>query len=193
MLLNTKAAEACDKEVKMRTRSIVAVIMGVLLIISGFLCIFHPAMTLGTIPWLIGLDMVFDGVGELCTWSDRKARGGAGGLALAGAILSLLCGIALFISFAARLLAAEFVIFFVAVWILLLGIIRIVKAFQLKKAPVEELANKWWIALVMGITLVICGIFSICNPLVLGLVIGINLGVMVLIAGINLVTVATAG
>ena len=80
-------------------------------------------------------------------------------------------------------------------WLLALGIIRIVHAFHLRriKRASDEfglggvIGSDWWIALILGILLVIFGIIVILNPL-LGLgVIGVLVGCSIITAGVNLI------
>ncbi len=169
-------------------------ILGVLMIIAGFFCMLWPGMTYVACVWMIGIVMIVGGIANIISWSDRKKLGLADGWSLAGAIVSIIFGIVLLVSFAMQALMDVFVAYFVAAWLLIYGIIRIVMAFKLRKVQDEVGAAtgsaRWGWVLAMGILMVICGIIGFFNPISLMLALGFIVGIAIIVYGFDLITMA---
>ena len=169
-------------------------ILGVLMIIAGFFCMLWPGMTYVASVWMIGIAIIVGGIANIISWSDRKKLGVADGWSLAGAIVSILFGIVLLVSFAMQVLMDVFVAYFVAAWLLVYGIIRIVMAFKLRKVRDEvgegSLTSRWGWVLAMGILMVICGIIGFFNPISLMLALGFLVGIAIIVYGFDMITMA---
>lgn len=178
----------------MRTSRIVAFILGIVMIVSGVYCLFTPVMTYMTLGYIVGINMIIDAIGGIITWSDRKKAGRADGWTLGGAIASLVFGIVLLTSAAMQLVVDMTIVYIAAAWLVVIGVIRIIhacKVHKLRKAlDAEVLGKRWWLMLLIGILLVVCGILSFINPTGLIIAIGINFGLNIIVAGANLIAVA---
>ena len=179
----------------MTMRKIISVILGVLMIAAGIYCFFTPVETSSIIPFVLGIVMIVDGIGRIVTWFDIRGAMRQSAWVLVSAILSLLFGLLLIFSPVLQMSIGVSVILLTGWWLLALGIIRIVHAFHLRriKRASDEfglggvIGSDWWIALILGILLVIFGIIVILNPL-LGLgVIGVLVGCSIITAGVNLI------
>lgn len=177
------------------TRKALSVMLGVLMIAAGVYCFFTPVETSTLIPYILGIMMVGDGIARIVTWFDIRDRFRVSAWVLVSAVISMLFGLMLVSSPALQLSVGMSVVMLTGWWILSLGIIRIVHAFQLRRlrdaspefSVGDLLGSHWWIALILGILLVIFGLIVIMNP-VLGLdVIGTLVGCSVITAGINLI------
>jgi uncharacterized membrane protein HdeD (DUF308 family) len=116
----------------MRTSfKIVSVILGILMIASGIYCLATPGITFLAVGWIIGFNMIADAIGNIITWKDRKDEGMADGWTLAGAIVSLIFGIVLLGSNAMQLSVDLFVAYMAAIWLIVIGILQIVRIFIL--------------------------------------------------------------
>jgi len=175
---------------------IIALIFGIIMIGGGIVCLASPGLTFLTIGWIVGLAMVADAIANIVTWSARRRAGQADGWTLAGAIVSLVFGIVLLTSDILQLSIDLFIAYMAALWILTLGIFRLIKSSKLhqihKEFDTEVVAKNWWIVMLSGILLVLLGVLSLMNPAITMVAVGTMIGIGILIAGINLIATALA-
>ena len=178
----------------MKASKVITIILGAVMIVTGVYCLFTPAMTCLSLGYIVGFNMVLDSIGGIATWSDRKKKGTADGWTLAGAIASLVFGIVLLGSTAMQLVVDMMIVYIAAAWLVVTGIIRIIRASKLRKIHKEfqthRLGKRWWIILLTGILLVVCGALSFANPSGLMVAIGINFGINIIAAGASLIATA---
>ena len=170
-------------------------IFGVLMIISGFYCLFHPAqMYLATVGIAVGIAMLFDGCGRFSIWMQARKLGMADGWMLFGAIISIVFGCIVLGSEAMQLGIDAFIIYYIAIWLIVMGIVVICRAFKLHKVhknwDTAMLGTRWYLPLLLGILMILFGILCVCKPGVLAASIGILIGLGVISAGANLITMA---
>ncbi len=175
---------------------IIAIIFGIIIIGAGIVCLVSPELTFLTIGWIAGLAMTADAIANIVTWSARRRAGEADGWTLAGAIVSLVFGIVLLTSDILQLSVDLFIAFMAALWILTLGILRLIKSSKLhqihKQSDTEIVAKNWWVVMLTGILLVLLGVVSLMNPAITMFAVGTMIGITILIAGINLIATALA-
>lgn len=180
----------------MRMMKVLTCILGVLLVIGGFFCIFNPGSTYSTLAWIIGFCMLISAIGDICTYSDRKAKGMADGWSLAGAIISAVFGIILLISNGMQFALNTIIAILAGVWILASGIVKIISAVKLHKfrqtLPEERRGSVWLITLIIGILMALAGIIGFINPAVMALTIGMLMGIYILMTGVELIAVSFA-
>ncbi len=86
------------------------------------------------------------------------------------------------------------IVYIAAVWMIVLGIIRIMLSHQLhrirRELDAQILGRKWWLVMILGILMIAAGIFSLFNPAGLIIAIGINFGINIIIAGANMIAAA---
>ena len=92
-------------------------------------------------------------------------------------------------------LAVDIVIaYMAAVWILWIGILRMARAAQLRhihnQLIASGIAKHWWLVMLTGVLLIVVGIFSLINPGIMGITIGLLIGIDILFAGINAIIVS---
>lgn len=180
----------------MNARRIITLILGIILIVTGIYCLMAPALTYMTLGYLIGLNMAADAIGGILLWFERKKEGYADGWALAGAIISFIFGIVLLGSDLMQLAVDMMIVYMAAIWLVVSGIIRIILSTKLRNlkdmqdTDAKYLGRHWWLVLIMGILLVVCGVFSFANPAGLIIAIGINFGLNIIICGFNLIAAA---
>ena len=101
-------------------------------------------------------------------------------------------GIVLIVSEAAQLAADVFVAYMAGIWIVAEGILRIVKSSALHTMNTATggttPARRWWVVMISGIALVLLGIFSIMNPGITAVALGLLIGLDIIFAGVNLIT-----
>lgn len=173
---------------------ILSVILGILLVIGGISCLMTPGLTYFVLAWLIGVAMLVNALGDLCTYSTRRAQGVADGWTLAGAIITLILAIVLIGSNAMQLAVDAMIVFLAAGWMLVTGIMRIVASYKIhafrKTLPEELRGNLWLITLVIGILMVVGAIIGLIHPLVLIMTFGILMGLYIILSGIGLISAA---
>jgi len=189
----------------MRGSKILLIILGVLLVIGGFYCIFSPGLTFSVLAPLIGISMVIDGVGSICSWNDNRKAGRSDALELIAAIVSIVLGIVLLCNIFAAFIMDAMIVYFIIAWLIMVGILRIAAAFKIRSAGKEldsHLARRgmknaqtgkgWGWMLVFGILMILVGIFGLINPLTIALAVGYIIGFSILASGFSLFSVALA-
>lgn len=172
---------------------VIAIILGVLMIIGGAYCMFAPIATYAALSWLIGITMIIEGVGSAVTWNSRRKLGFADGWTLAGAIVSIILGVFLLGSFAARVAMDVFIAYLIAFWLVFGGVMRIVTAINIRRYQKETGdagdAPNWILLLILGILIIILGILCIFNPTAIMISVGFMLGLSIVCSGVGLLVV----
>ena len=178
----------------MKAARILTLILGVMMIVTGVYCLFTPAMTYLTLGYIVGFNMMMDAIGGIATWSDRRRLGIADGWTLAGSIASLAFSVILLGSAAMQLAVDLMIVYIAAMWLVVSGIIRIIRGVQLRKLQkalqTQAIGSRWWLVLLTGILLVAFGVLSFSDPSGLMVAIGINFGINIIVSGVGLVAVA---
>ena len=174
---------------------VLMVIMGILMILSGIVCLFNPGYTYLMVGYVVGFAMVFDAVGRIAAWWELRNTPEASGWLLAGGILSMVLGFFLLNSAALQLGVDAFIVYYVAIWLVILGIMVICRAWKLRKFHKEwdtkMLGSHWYLPLILGILMIAFGVFCLFKPLVMASTLGIFIGLGVVSTGANMITMAT--
>ena len=178
-----------------KVAKVLAVILGILIIAGGVSCMFSPVSTTAVLGYVVGLSMIFDAVGRFISWLQEKKDGVADGWMLAGSIISAVFGFFILNSVALQLGIDTFIVYYAAIWILLHGIFTIVRAFKIRRLHKEWdtkiLGTHWYLPLCSGILLCVFGVLCLFNPLLMASVIGVFVGLGIISAGANIITLAT--
>lgn len=168
-------------------------ILGIGTIIAGTYCLFTPGLTTLALAYIIGVVMIVDAIIKLISWFAWHSDIEGDGLLLFSAIISLILGIFLVADGFAQWMLDVIIVYAAAAWVLVSGILRIVRAFKIKdlkgKAG-KALAKNWWVLLIFGIALVCLGIFMMINPWVAVVAIGILISIAIIFVGANILTFA---
>ena len=174
---------------------VLSVIFGVLMIAGGFYCLFTPAATYLAIGYVVGFSMVLDAVIGFITWHDEKKEGNADTWMLVSAIFSAVFGFFILNSEVLQLSVDVFIAYYIAVWLVIRGILVIIRAAKIhrlhKNWNTKKIGTHWYIPLIIGILMVIFGVLSLLNPIIIETTIGIFIGFGIIVSGANLITVAT--
>lgn len=184
----------------MVVRKILSVLFGVMMIVDGVICLAMPGITFLTLGYMVGVGMVLDGVGRIVNWIQIHKEADLSIWILVSAILSLTLGIVLVGSEAMQLVVDAFIIDMAIVWLVAIGLMRIGYAFRVRKTrdaiqgyrEETSLGRHWWVALIFGILLILCGITGMFVPGVVAETIGTLIGVSIIISGANLVHFGTS-
>jgi uncharacterized membrane protein HdeD (DUF308 family) len=131
-------------------------LQGVLSVVLGVLALAKPGVTLGALILLWGLFALLNGVIEVFSAIGAAGRHQSWGWQLAGGLVGILAGLVIL-----RWpgLSALFVLYLVAIWAIMMGIVRLVGAI----ADHEMLPHAWLVALA-GVVSVLFGIAMFAWP-----------------------------
>ena len=178
-----------------KTAKVFSVIIGILMIIGGIFCLFTPISTTMALGFVVGFSMVIDAVGRFIEWWQEKKNGIANGWMLAGAILSCVFGFFILNSAALQLGVNIFIVYYTACWLLLHGIFSIAGAWKIRRLhknwDTKMLGTHWYIPLCIGILACVFGILCMFKPFIMASVIGVFIGLGIISAGADMITVAT--
>ena len=178
-----------------KAAKVLSVIFGILMIIAGISCLFTPVSTSLALGYVVGLSMVIDAVGRFINWWLEKKNGLADGWMLAGAILSAVLGFFILNSAALQLSVDLFIVYYIACWLLFHGIFSIARAWKIRRLHknwnTKMLGTHWYIPLCIGLLACVFGILCLFKPVIMASVIGIFIGLGIISAGANMITVVT--
>ena len=179
----------------MKFMKIFSVVLGILMIAAGIYCILNPDITGLAIGYIIGVSMIVDAVGRIHAWFQLKKDGQADGWLLASGILSAVFGILLIADVAAQLYVDMFIAYIAACWIMFQAVITIIRSFRARKfhemLDTRYLGKHWWLGLIIGILLCAVSVLCFVHPGIVITSLGILIGLGVIVAGANLITLAT--
>ncbi len=174
---------------------VLLVILGILLIGTGISCLFSPVSTSTYIGYIIGLSMVLDAIAYFVMWLQGRKDGSADGWTLAGAILSAVFGFFILNNTVIQAGLDLLIYIYAAIWLIGLGIVVISRAARLRRIhknwDTKLLGAHWYLPLCLGILLCAFGILCLFKPLIPAAVIGVFIGIGIISAGANMITLAT--
>ena len=180
----------------MKFAKITTLIIGILMIINGLYCLFSPGVTYLALAYAIGIGMILDAIGRISTWWKYRRSGLTDGWMLCGAILSLVFGIVLIGDAALQVTVDVFIAYMAAIWILLHGVIHIIRALKIHKFRKDWdaviIGKHWWVLLLVGVVTCLFGVLSLLNPGIIMTAVGTFIGLGIVAAGANMVTVAVS-
>lgn len=169
-------------------RKVILIALGVVNVILGLYCIFHPAITAGALMWIAILGMLLSALCSVGAWVEKRNLGYATVWELAGAVLSVIFAIVMIVG-AVRGGTAEVLLLVISIWLLAGGVMAVMNALRMlefKKYFEEDLIGRSWGAvLIGGILMILAGILSIAHPVLLSFSIGLLAGLGFFTAGIS--------
>jgi len=161
---------------------VLTIILGAIMVICGFSCMCTPLMTFLEAGYLLVLLLLIYGVGAIIeSFMEKKY-----GLPLLFGILSIILGIVIMVVPGLKLMTDGILVYIMAVWFLLQGVVNIFMAFKQKK-----IENKGWIwMLIFGILGVLVGIYSLVHPMVMAFTFAILVSFYFIECGVNMIAVA---
>lgn len=158
-------------------------IIGVIMAICGISCICTPVMTFLEAGYFLVILLLVYGIAAIIRAFTEKNYG----LPFLFGILSIILAIIVMAVPGLKLMTDGMLIYIMAVWFLLQGVVGIYMSFKQKKVG----EGKGWIwTLVLGIIGVLVGIYSLMHPMLLAFTFGILVGVYFIESGINLIVIA---
>jgi uncharacterized membrane protein HdeD (DUF308 family) len=127
---------------------------GVAAIIFGLLAIFYPGATLSSLVMLFGIYALVDGA--IAVYHSLVNRGANWGWELLEGVVSIIAGI---LAFAMPFLTSLTILFIIAFWAIVTGVMQIVMAWRTR----EQIDNEIWLGLA-GLMSIIFGVLVFVNP-----------------------------
>ena len=176
----------------MKGLKIAIVVIGVLLIVLGIVCMFGPWSGITLLAWIAGVAMLVEGITSIISWNRLRKEGNTNGWFLLSAVISIVLGLILVGCNIGTVVVEMFLVIMAAIWLLAMGVLRIVSAVNLRRS--NQITNgavggKWLITMIVGIIMAIVGVIGVFSPWIMALAIGICLGVFLIVAGINVLTI----
>lgn len=154
-------------------------ILGILLIITGFSCIFTPLATWLSFGYFVVVLMFVSGIIGIIRSIAAKKFGGS----FVFSILSIVLGGVMLASPEGLLLTKEVLLLMTAIWFAMMGIVTIIDAVS----TTRKIGSKIWILqLIFGILAVLIGCYSFFYPMLLAVTEGIMIGVFFIETGFTL-------
>ena len=180
----------------MNVWKVLAIILGVILVGLGIWCMMTPVRTYLALAWVLGLDMILDGVASIFSWSQLRKMDMGNAWLMASGIISIILGIIITVNLGAQLMVDLFIVIVVAIWLIATGVMRVVAGIRLrsihKKGGVENIGSRWYLAVILGVLLCLLGILSLFDPVVLMFGIGISMGCCIVFAGLSTIGTVTS-
>ena len=176
-------------------KKLLVILMGLLMIIGGVYCLLTPVTTFLTTGYIVGVIILCDAIGNIVAWFNAKKYVEISGWYLANAIISLIFGIIIMFSIGMQFAVDMFIVYAVAVWVIMIGISRISMAIRMKKLinklPKIFKNKKWLGVLLFGILMVLFGILCVFKPIVLSSMLGVLIAWFIIFAGASLITLGS--
>lgn len=163
--------------------TVVSIILGILLIIGGFSCMFTPLATFLYTGYFFTVMLFVYGVFGIFRFFNKQA----GGLEFAVSILAVIIGIMSMVMPGQTLVFDRMVLYLISAWLLIQGIMSIVVSIQVRKVR-----KGWYWGLIAGIIGVILGIYSFAHPLLLAVTEGFLIGFFFLESGFDMIVLGCA-
>lgn len=125
-----------------------SLIIGILFIVTGFFSLMNPGLAVASIANFFSLMLIAIGILKVIRYFSNSLFK-IGSFLIAG-ILDILLGILMFRNLASSI---ELLRFFMAFWILIIGVTEIATSIDLKNMELD----RWWLGLISGILGIIVG------------------------------------
>ncbi len=165
-------------------------ILGIFAVLASIYCIFYPGITFLNSGWIVtvllgawGICAIFDYATNHKKEEKSKGEAAMGTLGLvAGIAAAVISVLALFIP-GLRAVFDIIILSMFAVWLIISGISSVAASFSIKKTG----SKRWIISLILGIIVLLGGIYGIFHMFFVAQTIGILIGMLLMVYGIRLI------
>lgn len=165
-------------------------ILGIFAIFASAYCIFYPGITFLNSGWIItvllaawGICAIFDYASKHNSAEKSKGEAAMGTLGLVAGIVAAVFSICAMFLPGIRLVLDIIILCMFAGWLIISGIYSVAASIQVKKTG----SKRWIISLVLGILVVLAGIYGIFHLLFVAQMIGILIGILLMTYGLRLI------
>ena len=157
-------------------------VRGVVAIIFGILCFVVPGITLRVLVLLFGAYALVDGVFDIIAAVRRRTGDEPWWALLLEGIVGIAAGL---VAFLMPRLTALALVYLIAAWAIVTGVLEIVAAVRLRR----EITNEWWLAF-SGVLSVVFGVLIMAAPAAGALVLVLWIGAYAVVFGVSLLALA---
>ncbi len=165
-------------------------IFGIFSIIASIFCIFYPGLTFLNSGWLVTILLGIWGICLIIDYVSNRKKGNKSKSEVAFGVLGLVTGIAAaVVSVLAMFMPGIRLIFDVIIlcvfslWLIVSGITSVVTSFKVRKSGIKS----WLLTLILGIIILIAGIYGIFHLIFVAQTIGLLIGIYMMIYGVRLI------
>lgn len=151
------------------------VIYGVISVLFGLSALIWPGSTVVALAWAFGIMALAEGIASVFALFQRHVAISRGWLVLY-ALASIVFGL---VAIAHPLAVADVLLLFLAAWLIVAGIYRVVFAIRVRK----EIQGEWMIAL-SGVLAIVLGVLLVAYPVAGLLTLAIWIGAAALVYGV---------
>ncbi|WP_243050514.1 HdeD family acid-resistance protein [Dyella sp. RRB7] len=151
------------------------VIYGVISVLFGLSALIWPGSTVVALAWAFGIMALAEGIASVFALLQRHVAISRGWLVLY-ALASIVFGL---VAIAHPLAVADVLLLFLAAWLIVAGIYRVVFAIRVRK----EIQGEWMIAL-SGVLAIVLGVLLVAYPVAGLLTLAIWIGAAALVYGV---------
>lgn len=162
--------------------AVLTIILGIFLAIGGVVCLFTPLVTTYGMMYFIMVLMFVSGIMGII----RNIYFRTYGLDFIFSVITVILGCFLVFDITASFVAEIVILYIIAAWFVVRGIVSLADAFTLKKVTDSA---AWVGLLIIAIILVLIGIYSFFHPMVLAVSMGILISVYFIAAGVDMIVV----
>ncbi len=164
---------------------VLTIILGVLLTVGGFICIFTPGRTFLSSGWALGFMVLVSGINMIALYFKNRKESSLS--SLVGGILLTLLGVFAMVSLPTRAMTDLFIAYAFGAGILIYGIFQIVFSIRAKK-----IKSSWGFALAFGILDVLLGGYCFIHPMVSAMTVGVLIAFVIITQGFNLIALGAS-
>lgn len=150
---------------------------GGILILLGLISFFHPAASLMSLAFFIGIGFVVSGINNLVPYFTLRGTPFRPPWLLPQGILDLLLGVIMLAKIGVTTLMIPIMLGF---WVMFMAVLRMIDSFRLRRAGFR----KWWLIFVGGIALLLCSLMVLSSPALGALFVTWLIGAMFICAGV---------
>ncbi len=163
--------------------TVLSVILGVLLVIGGFSCMFTPLATFLYTGYYITIMLLVYGIAGILRFIRKES--GIPGLLVS--ILAVIAGVIAIVHPGQTLVFDGMVLYTIAVWLIIQGAVSLFVSIRVRK-----IKKGWYWGAIMGVLGIIAGIYSFAHPMVTAVTTGVLLGLFFVESGMNMIVMGLA-
>lgn len=161
---------------------IFSIVIGIILIISGFYFALTPFSTFAAVGWLVGFVLLVTGIGMIINYMKLHKTTNTKVWDLMSGILTTVLGLFVMYGQFTRMVLDAFIIILFGIWVVGIGFLRIIAGIQLNKLGQQAGV----LSIIVGVISVIVGLYGFMNPYIFKFAIGWMIGFMFMMSGINM-------
>ena len=162
---------------------VVSIILGILLVIGGFSCLFTPLATFLSAGHFITILLLVYGVLGIVRFCTKKA----GGLEFFVSILAVIAGVVALTRPGRELVNDRLLLYIIASWLFVQGAVSIILAIQARHER-----RGWFWGVIVGILGVLAGVYSFAHPILTAVTAGVLIGFYFIQTGFDMIVLGCA-